>query len=99
MRNIIDRNYDRAEDILRTNMDKLHLMADALMKYETIDVSQIDAIMEGRVPDPPKGWSDDGNSGSGPQGGSAVPVDRQEDDGQDKVVGDGPSEPDPDPAS
>ena len=100
VRNIIDRNYDRAEDILRTNMDKLHLMADALMKYETIDVSQIDAIMEGRVPDPPKGWDDGGNSGGGPQSGSAVPVDGQEDDGQqDKVVSDAPSEPDPDPAS
>jgi len=67
VRAIIDRNYDRAEDILRTNMDKLHLMSDALMKYETIDITQIDAIMEGRVPDPPKDWTDDSGSGSGPQ--------------------------------
>ena len=34
-------------------------MADALMKYETIDVSQIDSIMQGKVPGPPKDWSDD----------------------------------------
>jgi cell division protease FtsH len=37
----------------------LHLMADALMKYETIDVSQIDSIMQGKIPGPPQDWSDD----------------------------------------
>ena len=100
VRAIIDRNYQRAEDILRTHMDKLHLMSDALMKYETIDVSQIDAIMEGRVPDPPKGWTDDNGGGSGPQNGSAVQVDEPET----KVVDDTPapppvSDPDPDPAN
>jgi len=99
VRAIIDRNYERAEEILRANMDKLHLMADALMKYETIDVGQIDAIMEGKVPDPPSGWNDDSSSGGGgPQSGSAVPVD------DDKIVTDEkppapPSVPDPDPAS
>ena len=65
VRAIIDRNYDRAEDILRQHLNTLHLMADALIKYETIDVGQIDAIMEGRMPDPPSGWSDDGSSGGG----------------------------------
>ena len=35
------------------------MMADALMKYETIDSSQIDAIMEGKEPGPPEDWSDD----------------------------------------
>jgi cell division protease FtsH len=34
-------------------------MADALMKYETIDVSQIDSIMQGKAPGPPLDWSDD----------------------------------------
>jgi cell division protease FtsH len=34
-------------------------MADALMKYETIDVSQIDSIMQGKIPGPPQDWSDD----------------------------------------
>jgi len=40
-------------------------MADALMKYETIDVEQIDQIMDGKVPDAPESWSDDDNSSSG----------------------------------
>jgi cell division protease FtsH len=37
-------------------------MADALMKYETIDAGQINAIMEGREPGPPDDWSDDETS-------------------------------------
>lgn len=53
---IIDRNYQRAEKILKDNIETLHLMADALMKYETIEVSQIDVIMEGKAPEPPEGW-------------------------------------------
>ena len=59
IRAIIDRNYQRAVDILSQNEDKLHLMADALMKYETIDSGQIDTIMEGKEPGPPADWSDD----------------------------------------
>jgi cell division protease FtsH len=59
IRTIIDRNYQRTVDILGENEEKLHLMADALMKYETIDVSQIDSIMLGKVPGPPEDWSDD----------------------------------------
>ena len=40
-----DRNYQRAEDILKENIDILHSMKDALMKYETIDAKQIDDLM------------------------------------------------------
>jgi len=58
IRSIIDRAYGRAEEILKTNLDKLHKMAEALMKYETIDSSQIDDIMEGREPRPPADWED-----------------------------------------
>jgi cell division protease FtsH len=58
IRSIIDRNYERSEHILRENMDKLHAMAEALMKYETIDRMQIDDIMEGREPREPQSWSD-----------------------------------------
>jgi cell division protease FtsH len=58
IRNIIDANYQRARQILQNNLDKLHLMADALMKYETIDAQQIAEIMQGREPGPPEGWSD-----------------------------------------
>ena len=59
IRAIIDRNYQRAVDILKENEDKLHLMASALMKYETIDAGQIDSIREGKKPGPPDDWSDD----------------------------------------
>jgi len=69
IRGIIDRNYERAETILQENIEKLHLMADALMKYETIDSEQIDAIMEGREPGPPKGWTDSGPSSPSDSGG------------------------------
>jgi cell division protease FtsH len=70
IRTIIDRNYQRSVDILKQNEDKLHLMAAALMKYETIDVGQIDTIMEGREPGPPQDWSDDdtGPSSNAPSG-------------------------------
>jgi len=59
IRGLITRNYDRAEKMLTDNIDKLHVMADLLMKYETIDSDQIDAIMEGREPGAPKDWTDD----------------------------------------
>ena len=65
IRKIIDTQYTRATKLIKDNLDKMHLMADALMKYETIDVEQIDQIMEGKVPDAPDSWSDDDNSSSG----------------------------------
>ena len=58
IRAFIDRNYDRAKNLLVENIDKLHMMADALIKYETIDSNQIDDIMSGREPRPPEDWSD-----------------------------------------
>ncbi len=58
LRAIIDTNYSAAERILRENLDTLHTMAEALMKYETIDREQIDDIMAGREPRPPKDWED-----------------------------------------
>jgi cell division protease FtsH len=71
IRRIIDTNYERAEKLLNENMDKLHTMAKALVKYETIDKDQIDEIMEGKVPSPPKDWADDDNK---PDSGSAAPT-------------------------
>jgi cell division protease FtsH len=61
VRLLVDRCYSRSRQILTDNIDKLHVMADALMKYETIDAKQIDAIMEGREPGPPSDWPSDGN--------------------------------------
>ncbi len=58
IRTVINRNFDRAELILNDNMEKLHLMAEALIKYETIDSDQIDDIMAGRTPRPPQDWED-----------------------------------------
>ena len=58
IRNIVDRNYSRAEKILKENVDILHSMSDALMKYETIDKEQIADIMNGKTPQAPKGWDD-----------------------------------------
>jgi cell division protease FtsH len=72
IRTLIIRNYDRAEKILTDNIDILHAMSDALMKYETIDVDQIDAIMEGREPGDPKGWSDDNSSPTPPPSADAT---------------------------
>jgi cell division protease FtsH len=73
IRSFIDRNYDRSERILRENLDKLHLMAEALMQYETIDRFQIDEIMEGRVPSPPRDWEETPPSSGAVGGGDAKP--------------------------
>ncbi|NOR42332.1 MAG: ATP-dependent zinc metalloprotease FtsH, partial [Gammaproteobacteria bacterium] len=58
IRSLIDRNYQRAEKILKEHMDVLHAMTDALMKYETIDAHQIDALMAGESVPAPKDWID-----------------------------------------
>ena len=63
---IIDRNYQRAKEILVANMEKLHLMAESLIKYETIDAKQIQEIMSGKEPTPPEDW------------GSSKPLDKVE---------------------
>ena len=60
IRAIIDRNYQRAKDILKKYKNELDAMAAALMKYETINRPQIIDIMEGREPNPPEGWEDKG---------------------------------------
>jgi len=62
VRSVIDRNYERAKTILLEHMDQLHAMADALIKYETIDAAQINDIMEGKPPRPPKQWGSDASS-------------------------------------
>ncbi len=58
IRSVIDRNYYRAEKILQENMAILHLMADALMKWETIDRWQIDDLMAGKEARLPREYSD-----------------------------------------
>ena len=73
VRLFIDRNYDRSRHILTENMDKLHVMADALMKYETIDLDQINDIMSGKTPRPPTDWID-----PEPRSGSGTTVDKDD---------------------
>ncbi len=58
VRRIIDSNYERATRLLNDNEEKLHAMAKALVKYETIGEQQIKDIMEGREPQPPEDWDD-----------------------------------------
>ncbi|CAK13704.1 ATP-dependent zinc metalloprotease FtsH [Pseudomonas entomophila] len=65
VRSIIDQCYATAKQILTENRDKLDAMAEALMKYETIDADQIDDIMAGRTPREPRDWDNDaGTSGN-----------------------------------
>ncbi len=66
VRAIINRNYERAQRLLKENIDKLHKMAELLIKYETIDSDQIDAIMEGREPGEPKDWTDNNTTSQSP---------------------------------
>jgi cell division protease FtsH len=84
IRAIVDRNYERAHRILTENIDKLHAMAEALIKFETIDSHQIDDIMEGREPRPPKDW----DRYEGPKSGPGVSAGKAEGD-QDKKSVDG----------
>ena len=70
VKQVIDRNYDRAKQILMDNMDVLHTMKDALMKYETIDAKQIDDLMARREVRAPSNWHDE--HGDTPQGGASV---------------------------
>jgi len=79
IRTIIDRNYQRSVGILKENENLLHLMADALMKYETIDAHQIDEIMQGKKPGPPKDWGDDETRPSG-KGGDTSSSSQTDDD-------------------
>lgn len=58
VRRVIEGNYKHAREILTGALDKLHAMADALMKYETIEEEQLKDIMAGRTPKPPPGWDE-----------------------------------------
>jgi cell division protease FtsH len=66
VRAILDRAYARTKQLLTDNIDKLHVMAEALLQYETIDAHQIDEIMAGRVPGPPADWTKSASTGPTP---------------------------------
>lgn len=76
IKSLIDRNYDRAENILKENIDVLHTMKDALMKYETIDAKQIDDLMARTDVRPPSDWdASKQNDNDKPSGGAEVKQD------------------------
>ena len=70
VRRIIDSQYALARRLIEENADKMHAMAKALLEWETIETEQIDDIMAGRPPRPPKDWtprtpsSGDGSGGT-----------------------------------
>jgi len=57
VRRIIDEQYATARKLIEGNQDKMHAMAKALLEWETIDSEQIDDIMAGKPPRPPKDWT------------------------------------------
>lgn len=67
VRKIIERNYERARQVLIENMDILHAMKDALMKYETIDMPQIKNLMERKPVGEPAGWQDSDSTPPSPE--------------------------------
>ncbi|WP_311195357.1 ATP-dependent zinc metalloprotease FtsH [Suttonella sp. R2A3] len=72
IRAIIDRNYDRAEQILKDNIDILHDMTKALVKYETIDSGQIDDLMSREPVREPKDWDESNDNGDNNRQGGVV---------------------------
>ena len=76
VRRIIDQQYAVARKLIEDNQDKMHAMAKALLEWETIDVEQLDDIMAGKIPRPPKDWTPRNPSvnGSGPGTGGSGPV-------------------------
>ena len=86
VRKIIDQAHQYARDLLEAHDSELKMMADALIKYETIDGPQIDQIMQGQEPDPPEGWGEDEGGSGKPE--SAVAAD----DNSDRTSVGGPAE-------
>lgn len=70
----IDKNYSRAKQILQDNVDILHSMKDALMKYETIDSLQIDDLMNRREVRQPADWQADENGSNDKGNGKGEPA-------------------------
>ncbi|GGB74267.1 ATP-dependent zinc metalloprotease FtsH [Shewanella inventionis] len=73
----IDKNYQRAQTMLTENMDILHAMKDALMKYETIDSLQIDDLMNRREVRQPADWQVDDSTDDKGGGNNAPKVEEE----------------------
>lgn len=94
IRKLIDDNYQVAETILKDNMDIMHAMAEALLQYETIDLGQIDRLMDRREPGPPADWGGDDSSGKPPAPTSLDKKSKEEDVAEDDDAAD-PADPSP----
>jgi cell division protease FtsH len=68
VRRIIDEQYAVARKLIEDNKDKMHAMATALLEWETIDGEQLEDIMTGKPPRPPKDWTPPATRPSGPSG-------------------------------
>ncbi|MCT7945858.1 ATP-dependent zinc metalloprotease FtsH [Shewanella sp. SP1S1-7] len=75
----IDKNYARARQILTDNLDILHSMKEALMKYETIDSLQIDDLMKRREVRQPADWQVDDHGSNDKGSGHGEPAEKAED--------------------
>jgi len=89
VKGLLDSCYQTAFQLLEENRDKLELMKDALMEYETIDTEQINDIMKGQKPRPPKSWTDDDGDKGGAGAEAADQTERKldeesQEDGQGK---------------
>jgi len=89
---LINRNYERAKKLLNDNIDILHAMTDALIKYETLDSDQLDQLMAREAVQPPKDWEDDADdTGSGKVADAKEEADVVKKDKKKPIVG-GPAE-------
>jgi cell division protease FtsH len=70
VRRIIDEQYALARHLIEEHSDKMHAMAKALLEWETIDSDQLDDIMAGKEPRPPKDWTPRVPSATGTDAGS-----------------------------
>ncbi|MEQ1558813.1 MAG: ATP-dependent zinc metalloprotease FtsH [Methyloglobulus sp.] len=82
IRAVIDKNYKKAENLLQDNISILHKMADALMKWETIDKGQIDDLMAGKDPKPPVDSNDSSNNQDKPKQDTTITSDFKKPAGQ-----------------
>lgn len=93
IRRIIDEQYAVARRLIEENADKMHVMAKALLDWETIDADQIADIMAGKTPRPPKDWTPKSEKGSKKDDEEKVEDTAQIDGAQAKETTDRASEP------
>ena len=74
VRRIIDQQYALARKLIEDNQDKMHTMAKALLEYETLDSEQLDDIMAGNPPRPPKDWTPRAPAAGGGGGSGGTPA-------------------------